>query len=372
MRNLLKALTLRQKIAIAATAVLVAGGLAGLGRWRQESDFRPLFTSLAPEDAAGIVRKLKEAGVEYRIADNGGTVLAPSGKIAELRLTLAAAGMPRSGRIGFELFDKTSFGASEFTEHVNYRRALEGELERSVMSLAEVEQARVHLTFPKESVFLENRQPAKASVMLRLRAGVRLSPENVVAISHLVASAVDRLAPEDVSVLDTRGNLLTRFEAKTETRVQSAPAAPPPPVPTPSPNKAPAIVGLAALAAALLAVCALLLRRTVRPPPKPALREPPASGVPGIHAMETADPKAMADVIQNEHPQTIAVLLSHLNPSQAAAFLAALPESTRSEVALRMTNLGRVPPEIVSEIVEAIASRLAAAAMRRAMEQYAL
>ncbi len=94
---------------------------------------------------------------------------------------MASAGLPKSGRIGFELFDKTNFGATEFVEHINYRRALEGELERTIMSLAEVEQARVHVTFPKESVYLESREPAKASVVVRLRPGVQLLPRNVVA-----------------------------------------------------------------------------------------------------------------------------------------------------------------------------------------------
>ena len=139
--------------------------------WKQEADFRPLFTGLAPEDAAGIVQKLKESGVEYRLPESGGSVLVPSRALAELRLTMAAAGLPKTGRIGFELFDKTNLGATEFTEHINYRRALEGELERSVMSLAEVEQARVHLTFPKDSVFLESQQPAKASVLVKTPAG---------------------------------------------------------------------------------------------------------------------------------------------------------------------------------------------------------
>src|SRR5579862_9866432 len=115
---------------------------------------------------------------------------------------MAAAGLPKTGRMGFELFDKVNLGATEFTEQVNFRRALEGELERSVMSLAEVEQARVHLTFPKESVFLDEQKPAKGSVLVKVRPGARLAPQNVLAISHLVASAVDGLLPEAVSVLD--------------------------------------------------------------------------------------------------------------------------------------------------------------------------
>jgi flagellar M-ring protein FliF len=134
----------------------------------------------------------------------------PSAKVAELRLQLASAGVPRSGRIGYELFDKSNFGASDFTEQINYHRALEGELERSVMALAEVEQARVHITFPKDSVFVESRQPAKASVLVKLRAGARLSPQNVAAICQLTASAIEGLQAEAVSVVDVRGNLLSR------------------------------------------------------------------------------------------------------------------------------------------------------------------
>ena len=181
--------------------------------WQKEADFKPLFTGLAPEDAAGIVQKLKESGVEYRLPDAGGAVLVPSARLAELRLSMAAAGLPKTGRIGFELFDKTNLGATEFTEHVNYRRALEGELERSIMSLAEVEQARVHMTFPKDSVFLDAQQPAKASVLVKIRPGARLSPQNVQAINHLVASAVEGLSPDAVSVLDMNGNLLGRPRA---------------------------------------------------------------------------------------------------------------------------------------------------------------
>jgi flagellar M-ring protein FliF len=122
-----------------------------------------------------VVQKLKESGVEYRLTDGGSVVLVPSARLAESRLTLAAAGLPKSGRIGFELFDKTNFGATELVEHINHQRALEGELERSVLSMAEVVQARVHLTFPRESVFLDQQQPAKASVMIKL-SPARASP----------------------------------------------------------------------------------------------------------------------------------------------------------------------------------------------------
>ena len=213
MKKLLANFSLRQRITIVMAAVLAGAGLYALVQWRQEADFRPLYTGLAPEDAGGIVQKLKESAVEYRLGEGGTSVLAPSARIAELRISMAAAGLPKSGRIGFELFDKANLGATDFTEHVNYRRALEGELERSVMSLAEVEQARVHLTFSKESVFVEQQEPAKASVLVRLRPGSHLAPQNVLAIDHLVASAVEGLSPDAVSVLDMNGNLLGRPKA---------------------------------------------------------------------------------------------------------------------------------------------------------------
>lgn len=136
--------------------------------------------------------------------------MAPSGRIAELRLDLASSGLPKTGRIGFELFDKANFGATEFTERVNYRRALEGELERSIMTLSEVESARVHITFSRDSVFLESQQPAKASIIVRLRPGAHLSKQNVAAVTNLAASAVEGLSPDAVSLIDGQGNLLGR------------------------------------------------------------------------------------------------------------------------------------------------------------------
>ena len=213
MKKILANLPMRQRIIIAAVLLAAAGGLFMLVQHQREADFRPLFTGVAPEDAAAIVQKLKEAGVDYRLPVDGGVVMVPSARLAELRINMAAAGLPKTGRIGFELFDKTNLGATEFTEHINYQRALEGELERSVMSLAEVEQARVHLTFAKDSVFLESQQPAKASVLVKLRPGARLAPQNVQAIDHLVSAAVEGLSPDQVSVLDMNGNLLGRPRA---------------------------------------------------------------------------------------------------------------------------------------------------------------
>src|SRR5215472_14500974 len=213
LRQMWDRLTLKQRIWLAVALVSVVSGLAALNHWNQERNFKPLFTGLAPEDAATVTAKLKELGTEYRLAENGSTILVPSEKLAEMRLQLAGAGLPKSGRIGFELFDKTNFGASEFAEQVNFNRAMEGELERSVMSIHEVELARVHVTPAKDSIYTDERQPAKASVLVKLRRALALSPQNVQAICQLLASAVPGLAPDQVTVVDTSGNLLNRARA---------------------------------------------------------------------------------------------------------------------------------------------------------------
>jgi flagellar M-ring protein FliF len=209
-KRLLESLSWKQILSLVLAAGAVIGALTLAARWNRERDFRPLYSALSAEDAGAVLAKVRESGSEYRLSDNGAAVLVPSARVAELRLQLASAGIPKSGRIGYELFDKTNFGMSDFTEQVNYHRALEGELERSVMSLSAVEQARVHITFPKDSLFLDTRQPAKASVLVKLRPGAQLSAQNVAAICQLAASAVDGLLPEAVSVMDTRGNLLNR------------------------------------------------------------------------------------------------------------------------------------------------------------------
>ena len=134
--DLLATLSTSQRWTILIAAVLISAGLYSLVHWQTESGFRPLYTTLAPEDAAVVVQKLKEGSTPYRLSNNGTTVSVPEDKVAELRLEMAGAGVPKSGRIGFEIFDKTNFGMTDFAEHVNYRRALEGELERSVMAIA--------------------------------------------------------------------------------------------------------------------------------------------------------------------------------------------------------------------------------------------
>jgi flagellar M-ring protein FliF len=219
-----KSLSRAQQISLIVVPSVLCFLAWGLLKWKHESDFRVAFNALAPEDAGAVTQKIREAGIEYRLDETGSTVLVPSGHLADARLAVAGAGLPKTGRIGFELFDRTNLGASDFAEQINFRRALEGELERTVATLSEVEQARIHITFAKESVFLDARQPSKATVVLRLKRMAQLPQSSVVAIANLVAGAVDGLAPESVAIIDASGRLLSRPQVQGDGEAQLAEA----------------------------------------------------------------------------------------------------------------------------------------------------
>ena len=209
-------LSRRRKLNFIAFMLVVFGALWGIRWYMLERGYRPLYTDLTDQEAGGAVERLRQMQVPFRLASNGSTILVPEARLAELRLQLATEGLPQSGRLGFELFDQTNFGATEFAEQVNFRRALEGELERSVLSLNRVERARVHISLPKRSVFLDYDQPAKASVVVQLRPGGELTPQQTDGITHLVASAVEGLDPGQVVLVDTRGRLLVRPHSGSE------------------------------------------------------------------------------------------------------------------------------------------------------------
>jgi flagellar M-ring protein FliF len=180
-----------------ATAVLVTLFVRLIGA----PDYKPLFTDLQPADSQSLSSQLDAQGIPHQLSADGKTISVPADKLDAARMQTAAQGEPHSGRMGFELFDKMSWGQTEFDEKVTYQRALEGELERSIETLADVESARVHLVMPTDSVFIDQQRSAKASVVLKLRRGV-LSKDAVTAISNLVAGAVDQLKPQDVSIVD--------------------------------------------------------------------------------------------------------------------------------------------------------------------------
>jgi flagellar M-ring protein FliF len=190
--------------------------------WSQKPDMQVLFANLAPDDAAAIVEKLKESKVPYELEQGGATILVPSSQVHALRLELAGQGLPHGGGVGFELFDRTTVGLSDFVQKLNYRRALQGELARTIAQLPEVERARVHLALPERRLFSTEREEPRASVVVSLRRGQTLSKAQTQGIVHLVASSVEGLKPEHVTVLDGHGRLLSEPPDEGPTRLTNS------------------------------------------------------------------------------------------------------------------------------------------------------
>lgn len=199
-----------ERFVILGGTLLVFVGLLFLSLFAGKRDYAVLYSNLNLEDAGEITKVLREKSVPYKLENDGKTILVPKELVHEVRIEVASRGLPRSS-VGFEIFDKTRFGVTEFSEHLQYIRALQGELERTISSLNQVESVRVHLAIPKESVFLREKEEPKATVVVKLKPGMDLGPSEVKAIVHLVSGAVGGLKPYNVTVVDTSGRDLTEL-----------------------------------------------------------------------------------------------------------------------------------------------------------------
>lgn len=177
--------------------------------WSQQPDYRVLFSNFSDKDGGAIVGALEQMNVPYKFSEGGSAILVPAAQVHQARLRLAAEGLPKGGNVGFEIMEQQKFGVSQFLEQVNFQRALEGELERSVQSIAAVQNARIHLAIPKSSVFVRDQQKPTASVLLNLQPGRTLDAQQVSAVVHLLASSVPELTAANVTVVDQNGNLLS-------------------------------------------------------------------------------------------------------------------------------------------------------------------
>lgn len=211
----LNGLPLRNKLTMGAGLLALAGAVLAITLWSNQGDYRPLFSGLADKDGGAVIGQLAALQVPYK-HEAGGTILVPAGQVYELRMKLAAMGLPKGGSgnaVGFELMDKSSIGQTQFNERLNFQRALEGELTRTITAMSDVADARVHLAIPQQNGFFREQQKPSASVMLTLRGGRTLDRGQIAGIVHLVSSSVPELHPKAVSVLDQTGALLSQTGA---------------------------------------------------------------------------------------------------------------------------------------------------------------
>ncbi|HID10079.1 MAG TPA: flagellar M-ring protein FliF [Candidatus Latescibacteria bacterium] len=208
-RGIFGRLSPRQRLTVGLAFFGVLAAVIGAVLWAGRPEFSLLYGDLDPGSAGEVVEALREAKVPYRLARGGTAVLVPRDRVYELRVELAGKGVPRGGAAGYELFDRRNLGTSEFVQKVNYKRALEGELSRTIQGMAEISYARVHLALPEERLFKEDQEEPSASIVVAMKPGTRLRPKQVIGIQNLVAGSVEGLKPERVTVLDVYGNILS-------------------------------------------------------------------------------------------------------------------------------------------------------------------
>ncbi|HEX7814759.1 flagellar basal-body MS-ring/collar protein FliF [Dyella sp.] len=213
MLQFFSSMTRRARVAFGLGVLVIALVVGAAGWWLSHPPYGVLFRDLRDSDAAEISSTLGQMQVPYRLADEGRTILVPAETVYETRMRLISQGVPKGGSVGFELFKDSDYGVTEFAQKVNFQRALQGELERTIASLDEVAAARVHLTIHRSELFETEKTPSKASVTLTLRPQKHLEAREVAGIQRLVASAVDSLSPESVVVLDDKGMQLSGYSA---------------------------------------------------------------------------------------------------------------------------------------------------------------
>jgi flagellar M-ring protein FliF len=204
-----QAMPLRSKVSALIGVAALAGVVYAMTAWNSQGDYKVLYANLADKDGGAVIAQLSQMNVPYRMSEGGAAILVPAAQVHDLRLKMATAGLPKGAVSGFELMDSARFGQTQFQERLTFQRGLEGELTRSISSLAAVQAARVHLALPNQNGFFREQQKPSASVLLTLHPGRTLDRAQIAGIVHLVSSSVPEMSPKAVSILDQSGTLLT-------------------------------------------------------------------------------------------------------------------------------------------------------------------
>ncbi|HBA84870.1 MAG TPA: flagellar M-ring protein FliF [Verrucomicrobia bacterium] len=212
-----------QKFSVIVGLIIIAASIGGVLYWSSRPDFQLLYSGLSLKDASSVREQLSDEKIPYQLKDSGRTILVPAQDVYRGRLLLAAQGLPKDNSTGFELFEQPKFGLTDFAQQVNYQRALQGELERTIMTMSGIEAARVMLVLPKERLFsTEDEKKASASILLTLSGGASLAPGQVQSIAQLVGSSVPGLDPAAITITDQRGQLLSQRSGASDDQSQQA------------------------------------------------------------------------------------------------------------------------------------------------------
>ena len=216
MKQMLDKFSPAQKISLAGLGIGLLVGFFLIMTWASKPKFTVLFSNLNPKDAGKILDELKSSKIEYQVDAGGTMILVPEDQVYEQRMNFANLGVPQDGIVGYEIFDQTKLGMTDFVQKLNYHRALEGELSRTLAGIEEITQARVHIVVPKPALFEEDKKPTTASVVLRMRGSSALSRDQVQGIANLIASSVEGLSTENIAILDAKGKILSTDLGKEE------------------------------------------------------------------------------------------------------------------------------------------------------------
>ncbi|MGB0909397.1 MAG: flagellar basal-body MS-ring/collar protein FliF [Nitrospirales bacterium] len=216
------ALTMPQRIGLVLLLALGIAVIPMLALMGKEPDMGVLFANLEQGDVQAILSNLDRQGIPYELSQAGDTIKVPNEKVLELRLQMATDGLPEASGVGFEIFDRVGLGTTQFVQKMNYRRALQGELARTIAQIGEVERARVHLVIPERRLFTSDKQPARAAVVLTLRRGASLTQSQVQGVIHLVSSSVEGLDPAEITIVDGHGQVLSNTIAQKESQLTTS------------------------------------------------------------------------------------------------------------------------------------------------------
>lgn len=388
--NLWKEMSLLKRVTLGVLLLIIFSGLIVIYSRAHRVEYVTLYNGLQPDEAGTIIEKLKSSKVSYKISEGGKVISVPSDEAEEVRLQLAREGLPRSG-VGYEIFDKKTWGMTDFVEKINYKRALEGELARTIGELKEIESVRVHLVLPEERLFKEDKIEPSASVMLKLKPGFKLSSSQALGIAKLIAHSIEGLSTSNVTIIDFNGDILFSGETgQSPEGLLSSPIQAGKEAGGDLKNKASPLSGFSAKTGEkensasnplykypwllILVLVPLIFYTALRwfKSRKPVnsftnLKKNQSEFESDIikkelntefDKIQNSDTETYFELLKDETPHNIAVILAQLPNDKGADILNWLPAEKRGEVAVSLSRMEQISPEVKKRIWIAFESLL--------------